>query len=63
MCNKNKQIDHISNIISKGHSAFTENFTIFLIKFTKFTIQIYHSNLRYFRKLSLGDYIDVTFIS
>ena len=40
MCNKNKQINHISNIISKGHSAFTENFTIFLIKFTKFTIQI-----------------------
>ena len=26
----NKQIDNISNITSKCHSIFTENFTIFL---------------------------------
>ena len=26
---KNKQIDRISNIISKRHGIFTENFTIF----------------------------------
>ena len=25
---KNKQIDHISNIMSKRHGVFTENFTI-----------------------------------
>ena len=27
---KNKQIYHISHIMSKCHGAFTENFTIFL---------------------------------
>ena len=27
MCNKNKQIDRVSNTMSKGYNVFTENFT------------------------------------
>ena len=30
MCNENKPTDYISNIMSKRHGFFTENFTIFV---------------------------------
>ena len=51
MCDKNKQIDHISNILSKRHKVQEKLNTC------------RNSNLRDFRRSSLGDYINVTFIS
>ena len=59
---KNKRIDHISNIMSKHHGIFTENFTIFFSNAGK-TGNLPEFEFEKYRKPSFGDDIIVTIIS
>ena len=51
---KNKQIDHISNIMTKLHHLFS--------KIQEKLNTCRNSNVKDFRRLYLGDYIHVKFI-
>ena len=57
----NKRTDHISNIMSKRHGIFIENFFIFFSKAWKLeTCQ--NLNLTFCRRPSFRDDINVTFM-
>ena len=62
MCNENKKIDHISNIMSKPHGIFTEKVTISFSNAGK-TRNVSNSSFTNSRRSSFGDDINVTVIS
>ena len=59
---KKKQIDHISEIMSKCNSIFTKNFFIFFSNVRK-TRNVPEFEFDKFWKIIFGDNINVTFIS
>ena len=63
---KNKEIDHISKIMSKSHGIFTENFAFFFFFFFQIEEKLetcWRLNLINSARKSFGDDINVTFTS
>ena len=63
---KNKEIDHISKIMSKSHGIFTENFTVFFLFFFQMEEKLeacWKLNLINSTRKSFGGDINVTFTS
>ena len=55
---KNKQTDHISNIMSKRHRIFTKNSAIFF-QFQEKLEMCWNSSLTNFRRPSCGEDVNV----